>query len=325
MTSGSSPTEPKDSEEPEFSVTIVAFNNADTIAESVQRSLRIPGCRSVVVVDNGSDGTASVAAAAGAVSIHRPDNPGFGASQNTAVAATTTPYVLLLNPDAELIADAPPAGIAWLEADHRAGAAQGVVTSRRTGMPERSMGSDVRWIHLVGRALAARRLLSTRAGRRLARLAGLTDHVERVPATPSRVETLAATAILVRRAAFDQVGGFDERYFLYGEDLDLCRRLRRAGWSLVGLPVPWAFHTDGSTAASPYERELAWWNGTMQYAALWWGGAQWTAAILAASLQCCRLVAAHPRSSVRSIRVVLIEPLQCRRSQRATRRPAGDD
>ena len=98
----------------------------------------------------------------------------------------------------------------------------------------------------------------------------LRDHVERVPSAAEDVETLAAVSILVRRDAFDAIGGFDERYFLYGEDLDLCRRLRGAGWRLVSLPVAWASHHSGASASGWWDRELRWWEGTMQFAAHWW-------------------------------------------------------
>lgn len=288
-----------------MAVVIVAFNNADTIAATVEAAQALPDSEVVVVVDNGTDGSAEIAKAAGATVIRRSDNPGFGTSQNAGVALTKQPFVLLLNPDADPDPNGIRAGLDELRACPELAAVQGVITSRYHGGPERSMGPDLRWIHLVGRALALRGLLRTRVGRRLAVLAGVADHVERVPPVPTDVETLAAVSVLMRRTAFVQVGGFDEGYFLYGEDLDLCRRLRIAGWRLVGLPVLWATHADGSTSNSNLSREISWWEGTLRYAALWWPTPQWIAALAAGAIRLLRLSVIAPSVVVGASREVL--------------------
>ena len=126
-----------------------------------------------------------------------------------------------------------------------------------------------------------------------------------MPDGPTSVEALAATAVLVRRDAFDQVGGFDAGYFLYGEDLDLCRRLRDAGWELVALPVPWADHDSGGSAASAWTRELDWWQGTMRFAARWWSRPAWRLAQGAAFVRWLRLALRHPRGAKAAWRALL--------------------
>ena len=140
-------------------------------------------------------------------------------------------------------------------------------------------------MHLVGRAVGARRLLSCRPVRAVAgRFGVVADHVVRVPNAPEVVESLAATALLVRREAFVEVGGFDESFFLYGEDLDLCRRLRVAGWELLAIPEPTAHHDNGASSSTTTERELSWWRGTMRFSALWWSTAAWSVALAAAAV-----------------------------------------
>jgi GT2 family glycosyltransferase len=249
---------------------IVAFRSDDVIRDLVEVSRELPDVDQVVVVDNGDGCSAAIAERMGAGTIRRPDNPGFGAGQNAGVASTSAPYVLLLNPDAVPVAGGISAGGQYLAEHDDVAAVQGAIVNDESGAAERSQGIELGPLHLWGRALGLRRLAKWRAVRRFAARSRLRDHVERGVATPTEVETLAATALLVRRSAFDEVGGFDERYFLYGEDLDLCRRLRGAGWRLVALPSQFARHQSGASSAGWWERELVWWNGTMQFAARWW-------------------------------------------------------
>jgi GT2 family glycosyltransferase len=155
--------------------------------------------------------------------------------------------------------------------------------------------------------------------RQLARRSALLrDHADRVPAGPVEVEALAATVLLVRRSAFAAVGGFDTGFFLYGEDLDLCRRLRQAGWTLAALENVWAVHESGGSAASTVGRELQWWRGTMQYAARWWTTGAWAVAIFAAVARATRLTISSPAIAPSAWSHVVWEPLHDR-----LRRPAA--
>jgi GT2 family glycosyltransferase len=195
---------------------------------------------------------------------------------------------------------------------------QGVIASRTTGAPERSQGRELGPLHLLGRALSARRLLAHASVRAVARHVGIiADHVDRVPARPQYVESLAATCVLVRRDAFDEIAGFDESYFLYGEDLDLCRRLRERGWGLLTLPERFAVHDGGASSSTSTERELSWWRGTMRFSALWWSNAAWTLALVAAGIQCARLCLRDPGVTRRAWRALMAEPVRDRRARRS--------
>jgi GT2 family glycosyltransferase len=297
-----------------FDVVVVAYANQDTIEHCIERVGALHGVGHLVVIDHGTDDTADLAETMGARVLRDPGNPGFGAGQNRGVAATSAPYVLLLNPDAVPEPDGIAAGLALMDADPTIGAVQGVITNRTTGAPERSSGRELGPVHLLGRAVGARRLLAYAPVRAAARRIGIVaDHVERVPPRPTAVDSLAATAILVRRDAFDEVGGFDESYFLYGEDLDLCRRMRGAGWTLVAMPDRFAWHEGGASAASSTERELTWWRGTMRFAALWWTEAAWYSALLAATIAWLHLSARDLRVSSRAWRELVLEPRRDRR------------
>jgi GT2 family glycosyltransferase len=305
-----------------FDVVVVAYRSVDTIGDVVTRARSLPGVGEVVVVDHGSDDSASVAAAHGARALADPTNPGFGAGQNRGVAMTSAPYVLLLNPDAEPDPLGITTGVAALDAHERVAVVQGVISNRLTGTPERSQGRELRPVHLVGRASSAGRLLGSQLVRDIGRRIGaVSDHVERVPNGPSSVESLAATCVLVRRSAFEGVGGFDESYFLYGEDLDLCRRLRRAGWQLLALPAAFAVHDNGASSSTSTERELSWWRGTMRFAALWWSDVAWLLALASALTEVVRLGVREPRVTGRAWRALVTEPM---RDRRVVRCSSGD-
>jgi GT2 family glycosyltransferase len=281
-------------------VVIVAYRSGDSIAECLANARRIEDVGRVIVVDHSGDDSWSAAARAGAMMIGNRTNPGFGAGQNRGFARGDAPYVLVLNPDAVPLPEGIAAGIRYLEAHPDAAVAQGVVRDGLTGDPDRSQGRELGVLHLFGRAFGARRLRHFAPARWLAaRVAPLRDHVDRVPTAPREVDALAATAWLARRDALARVGGFDEQYFLYGEDLDLCRRLRRAGWALVALPDEWATHQQGGSAASSFERELTWWAGTLRFAGQWWSTPRKFGALAAGIVRAIGLTMQHPRSTRR--------------------------
>ncbi|MEZ5322862.1 MAG: glycosyltransferase [Microthrixaceae bacterium] len=252
-------------------VCIVAYGDPDGVGRltSTLRSHRQVG--RVLIADHRGD-TFTAAVEAGAELWVDTSNPGFGIGMNRLVSQSDAPYVLLMNPDAVLRPAAIEHGLAAL-ADPEVVAVQGLIRTTSTGALERAGGGETRPVDLWGRAFGARRLLAIPG---MGPLVGVlarsvaTPHLRRGPSEPVDVETLAATAILVRREALLSAGGFDEAFFLYGEDLDLCRRLRGAGGRLRYLPVEWALHESGGTAAGWFERELRWWEGTLTFCTRWW-------------------------------------------------------
>ncbi len=300
-----------------FDVVLVAYRSAALIGDRTDEARALPGVAAVVVVDHGDDGSDAVAAAHGARSISNPANPGFGAGQNAGVAAGHAPFVLLLNPDARPDPQGVEDAVAYLAGHFDVGAAQGEIRNEHTGEAERSQGVSLGPVHLLGRALGARRLLALRPVRALAaHIPSLRDHVDRVPTEPVDVESLAATAVIVRRAAFESIDGFDESYFLYGEDLDLCRRLRDADWRVVALPGLMATHENGASSTTSWSRELEWWRGTMLFAARWWSTPEWAQARVAAVLRALALAAMHPTKAVTVWRALVTQP----RARRAATR-----
>jgi GT2 family glycosyltransferase len=219
------------------SVVIVSFNTRPHLLRclaSLEAHVTLPF--EVVVVDNGSgDGSADTVRRAhpAARVIENGANLGFAAASNRGLREARAAYCLLLNPDAEVTAGAVETLAAVL--DERADV--GIVGPRTTGAdggPQLSFGPDLTPV-------------SEWRQRRLVRALR-----ERRPETVREVETMSAreqepvwvsgACLLARKAALDAVGGLDERFFLYEEDVDLCLRVRQAGWRILYTPRAVVMH-----------------------------------------------------------------------------------
>lgn len=301
---------------------VVAYRSQDHIGACLDALASVEGLQNIVVIDHGDGETARRAALHGATVVHDPTNPGFGRGQNRGVAMGRAPYLLMVNPDAVVRKAAVACGVALLDERPRVAAVQGTIANSETAALERSHGRELGPVHLLGRAFALRRLLRFRTVRRLARLVpAVSDHVERAPAGVVETEWLAATALLVRRSAFESVGGFSDAYFLYGEDLDLCHRLRLAGWTLLATPEEWATHQSGASAATDVDREITWWNGSMTFAALWWRPSAWSMALAASAVAGLRLVLRSPSHARGVASKMIAAPWRHRRGRAALAEP----
>jgi N-acetylglucosaminyl-diphospho-decaprenol L-rhamnosyltransferase len=202
------------------------------------------------VVDNASPDrqTAAVCADFPAVRlIECSRNQGFAAGANQGIAATDTPWVLLLNPDAWPLEDGVAALSRCAQRDERSAAVGPMLVdgegrpSRSTIRPPLTPATLALWAAVPGRVSRAYDLWR-RATRR-----GSSGVVR-----PS--EFLQASALLVRREAFDAIGGFDTRFFMYAEDADLCERLRSAGWKLTVCPDATFVHVGGGSSSGEGSR-----------------------------------------------------------------------
>ena len=214
-----------------------------------------------VVVDNGSgDGTVDVVRERfPAVRVIESENRGLSAGWNTGIRATASEHVLLLNADAWLLDGALSALVAAADRHPRA-AAIGPRLENRDGTLQRSVrGYPTAWRlateYLYLRKLAPRsRALNAFYG------AGF-DH-----AREREVEWLMGACLLVRRAVFDEVGPFDERYFLFSEEVDWMRRAADRGWSVVFTPDARCVHVGGAAHGGRHFRENV--GGHLRYLSL---------------------------------------------------------
>jgi GT2 family glycosyltransferase len=186
----------------------------------------VPAAQEIVVVDNASsdDSLTQAARFTGRVRfIRNRHNLGFAAGVNQGFAATLSTYVLVLNPDVEATADAIEGLARFLDAHPRAGAVGGYVNERY--LP-RTLATP--WT-VIRENLGMPKRSPTIRG--------------------TEVEQAAAAALMVRRSAFDEIGGLDERFRpAWYEDVDFCRRLRAANWEIHYMPESRFVHEGGYTA-----------------------------------------------------------------------------
>ena len=212
------------------SVVIPNKNGADMVGRCVEAAFAA-GADEVVVVDDGSsDGSPTEAAAAGAVLLHSPGR-GFAAAVNAGVREASGDVLLILNSDCFLRNDAATRLGDVLAADPRLGLCAAALVELDES-PGKTHGP------CVTLSLALRTVLSMNTMEPRPVGQGIED-VECVP--------LACAA--VRRTAWEELDGLDERFFFYFEDQDVCRCLRSAGWAIA---VDWeavAVHLGGASSA----------------------------------------------------------------------------
>jgi GT2 family glycosyltransferase len=201
-----------------------------------------------VVVDNASvDGSAAIAEefAPQTRLLRNAANIGFGRGINQGVAASTAPLVLIMNPDCRLVAGAVAAMRAELEA-HASCALVGPRILDPDGAVQGSARGDPDMLTgLFGRTGPLRGLLpALPVARRNVRTGATVANGELSVA----VDWVSGACMLVRRATFGAIGGFDERYFLYWEDADLCRRLRARSYQVRYVPGATAVHQVGHSS-----------------------------------------------------------------------------
>ena len=183
--------------------------------------------------------------------LERSTNEGFATGVNLGARQSRAPFILLLNPDC--VADERAIGQLVDYARTRPDA--GVVGPRILNTDGTVQGSARRFPGITT-AVAGRSSWLTRkfpnnplSRHNLPSLDGRT--------TPLNVDWVSGACMLVRRTAFEQVDGMDERFFLYWEDADLCRRLGEKGWRTVYFPGATIVHAGGRSSIHVYRESLA--------------------------------------------------------------------
>jgi len=256
---------------PRWSVVVVNYEAGEQLVGCVLSLLAdtsAGGAPEVVVVDNGStDGSAEeLAAALPGVRLVRPGtNLGYATAANRGIAATTAPVVAVCNPDIELEPGTAAALLARFDAEPDLGALGPMVRNR-----DGSVYPSARSVPTVGDAVGHGVFGLVRPRNRFTR------RYRELDADPNRArdsDFVSGAAIWLRRGALEAIDGWDEGYFMYVEDVDLCWRLRRAGWRVAYEPGGSVVHVQGaSTARHPYRMILEHHRSLARFAAKRWHG-----------------------------------------------------
>jgi hypothetical protein len=179
------------------------------------------------------------------------ENVGFGAGVNRGIAACGGEYVLLINPDLMITSKCVEGMMGFLEGHEKVGAV------------------GVKLVYPDGRRQPSRRrypllrgVLANRIGM-MKKMFGkeILDHYLMEDANntePEEVEWIIGACIMFRRRALQEVGRFDERFFLYFEDADWCYRARKTGWKVFYLPQFEAVHLYKQESRQGANRQLIW-------------------------------------------------------------------
>jgi N-acetylglucosaminyl-diphospho-decaprenol L-rhamnosyltransferase len=267
---------------PSVHVVIVNWNSGRQLADCLSSFAAADDDGIVVrvtVVDNAStdgslDGVATPATVPLAV-LRNHNNRGFGAACNQAAAGSDSDFLLFLNPDTRLMPGSLAGPIGFLRS--RGNEAVGIVGIQlldEAGAVSRNTARTPTAWSMVGNSLGLDRLLPSL----------FPPHFNAAWAHDETrvVDQVMGAFFLVRRAVFEALQGFDERFFVYFEDLDFAERARQHGWSSVYLASAQAFHRgQGTTAGATARRTFYFCRSRILYARKHSGAAGATAVLIA--------------------------------------------
>jgi N-acetylglucosaminyl-diphospho-decaprenol L-rhamnosyltransferase len=239
--------------QPDLTVIVVCHNGRDLALSTLKSARASTGGADVewIVVDSGSidDTPDAVAAEHPDVHVIRAANVGFAAANNLALPYARGRYVLLLNPDTEVLSGTFADLVRALDAHPDVGAASVVQQA-----PDGSILPSMRRFPSVGRQFGEALFAAKVPG--LSRLSEQETSPERY-AVEGSADWLVGAFLAVRREALEQVGGLDERFFLYSEETEWCYRIRKAGWDIRHLPVMTILHHCGGTSRPELAAQLS--------------------------------------------------------------------
>ena len=249
----------------DISIVVVSWNVCGLLRrclQSVELSAAASGLRHEVVVVDKASSDGSVAMVRSEFPevrlLANEENRGFSAANNQGIAVASGRYLLLLNPDTEVLDDALAGLVGFADANEDVGLVGPMLLNQ-----DGSVQPSRRRFPTIGTALFESTWLQPYAP------SGLLDRyyvLDRPDNAVQDVDWIGGAAILARRDAVSQVGPMDEAFFMYSEELDWCRRFREAGWRVTYVPEARIVHRGGrSSEQVSAERHIHFQRSKLRY------------------------------------------------------------
>lgn len=222
----------------QLSIIILSYNVKKSLLDCLKSIPQHRGWETIVVDNASTDGSAQLA------TIKNKTNVGFAAGNNIGIKTSSSPFVLLLNPDTVVYPKTIEIILEYVQSHPEVGAA-----TCRVELPDGSLDYSCHrgfpdpfnsFLHFIGL-----KNLSSYSG-------------QQIPNTIHQIDSLTGAFALIRRTAGDQVNWLDEDYFWNGEDIDFCYKLKEAGWKVMYIPHVKITHLKGSSYKATPQTRYRW-------------------------------------------------------------------
>ncbi|HMR55166.1 MAG TPA: glycosyltransferase family 2 protein [Candidatus Doudnabacteria bacterium] len=243
-----------------LSIILVLYNARDVIETTLDAvyASKVNFDYEVVIVDNASpDDSVEIIKtkylsqpdiAAKTKLIMNPRNDGFGIGNNIGMKQASGDYILLLNTDTKLEPNNLQIMIDFIQTRLDVGAATCKLVMANGEIDKASRRAEPDLVRSFFRLFGFQSLFP--------KLFGGYNLLHQDPNKESEIDACSGAYMLMSRAAYQATGGFDERYFMYGEDLDLCREIREAGFKIWWYPKTSCIHYRGQSTKKTAQRTL---------------------------------------------------------------------
>ncbi len=214
-----------------LTVQIVNFNSRNNLREclqSIKDNFSDWENLQIIVINNDKEKMGNFLNDFGAELIEKNENIGFGKAHNLALTKAQGDYILFLNPDTKVFPGAFENLLDTFSLDEKIGIAGPIYIGQKNTSEEEHYGPEKTPLSTIGRKISRRKN-------------------EPKPSDIFETDWVSGGAMMIRKNLFLELGGFDENYFLYFEDVDLCLQARKKGWKVVIHSKAKIFHKSGQS------------------------------------------------------------------------------
>ncbi|MDI6778043.1 MAG: glycosyltransferase family 2 protein [Patescibacteria group bacterium] len=232
-----------------LTIQIVNYNsreNLEACLRSIEENVSGQGSIQVVVINNDREKLDIFSGGVKPDIIEKNENIGFGKAHNLGLGTARGKYILFLNPDTKIFPSAVEKLASIFPADEKIGIVGPVHIGGEGAAEEECFGTRKTPLSTIGAKIS-------RAGKQ--------------PAAEEIFETdwVSGGAMMIRKDLFSELGGFDENYFMYFEDVDLCLRAKKKGWKVAVHPKAKIFHKSGQSFSDSREKKRYYYNSQDYY------------------------------------------------------------